>query len=496
MLQSTHSFSLNSGQRQWLVLPAQLQKSVTHTQVSWLFLRGLALIYFAAFASMLVQIDGLIGSHGILPIRETLTAVAEQRPDSPYLGFPTVFWFDASDLSLKLVCGLGLVAAVLLLLNIVSRIALVLCYLMYLSIVQAGQDFTTFQWDSFLLETGFIAIFLTWGSTLCVLMFRWLLARFMFMGGIVKVASGDPAWTNLSALSFHYQTQPLPSPLAYYAHFLPYRFNQLCTFGVLVIELAAPFLVFFPRRYRLFAAWSFIALQSGIILTGNYTFFNLLTLLLCLFLFEDRDLKNCLPYRVANKIPFRPVHAGLTANTLAALWLCLSLLTCSITFWKSYTQRQLIEPLNTLLVQVSIFSLVNQYGPFAVMTTTRPEIIIQGSNDGRHWIDYPFKYKPGDLKRGLSWNIPHQPRLDWQLWFAALRAPEKDYWFTMLIKRILEGSPQVPALFAANPFPEKPPVYVQALLYRYYYSTPQQRADTGQLWQRDYLGELMPPTRL
>jgi hypothetical protein len=467
--------------------------SSTHQLVSWIFLRGLAAIYFAAFASMSVQIEGLIGENGILPVQSKLTEIARLFPDSKYIEFPTLFWFDASDQALVSVCFAGMAAAVLLLANVFARMALLLCYLLYLSISVAGQDFTAFQWDAFLLEAGFLGIFLTWGSELIVFLYRWLIARFMFMGGVVKLASGDPSWANLSALSHHYQTQPLPSPLAFYAYYLPQWFNEFCVAAVLVIELVVPFFVFLPRHFRRFAAWSFIVLQGGIILTGSYNFFNLLTILLCLFLFNDEDVEKRLPARLIYAIRQKQSSPGAIANAAAKFWLGLVLLICATHIWTYHAKRAPVAPLNYLLQLTSAFSLVNDYGPFAIMTTERPEIIVEGSNDGKNWQAYQFKYKPVNLDRPLKWNIPHQPRLDWQMWFAAMEKPAADSWFVKFMGKLQEGSPQVLSLLADNPFPEKPPVYLRALLYRYSYSSREQRAATGQIWQREYLRVYWPP---
>lgn len=469
-------------------LLTRLHKQSSHVLLSWLFLRGLALIYFAAFASMAVQIEGLIGENGILPIKTELAAIAQYYPDSKYRVFPALFWFDASDQALLLVCFTGMLAALTLLFNVFVRTALVLCYGLYLSITVAGQDFTAFQWDVFLLEAGFLGLFLTGGSAITVFLYRWLIARFMFMGGVVKLASGDPSWANLTALSHHYQTEPLPSPLAYYAYYLPQWFNQFCVAGVFVIEIIVPFFVFLPRRFRLIAAWSFIMLQSGIILTGNYNFFNLLTILLCLFLFDDKDVEKKLPKGLVTAISKKQPTPGNAAHTLAFVWMCVVLFTCAAHVWIYNVKQPLISPLKTLVQLTSSYSLINNYGPFAIMTTERPEIIVQGSNDGRNWLTYHFKYKPVNLDQQLSWNIPHQPRLDWQMWFAAMQKPSANPWFVKFMLKLQQGSPQVLSLMGENPFREKPPKHVRALLYRYFYTSPKQRAATGKVWQRKYLG--------
>lgn len=474
------------------VVTKELRQPPRHQRIIWLFFRGLALLYLAAFASMLVQIEGLIGSQGLLPVQELLAAL-DQDISPPYFYFPTIFWLDASDSTLTLVCVLGGMAALLLLFNTLDRVALIICYLLYCSLAVAGQTFTAFQWDSLLLEMGFLAILLSWGSPLCIWMYRWLLARFMFMGGVVKIASHDPNWANFTALQYHYQTQPLPSPLAYYAHFLPDWWQHLCTFGVLLIELVMPFAALFSRTYRVPAAWSFIALQCAIMLTGNYTFFNLLTLLLCLLLFEDKDLQKALPGDAYQALPLEITRPSRQVNRCATAWFAWTLFSNAVALLTTELQRELFPPLRIAMQINSAWSLVNNYGPFAVMTTTRPEIIIQGSNDGTQWQEYQFNYKPGALEKPLSWNIPHQPRLDWQLWFAALQAPATDIWFQQLMLRLQQGSASVLGLIASNPFPEHPPIYLRALLFRYYYTPPAHFHQTGQIWQREYLGQIWPP---
>lgn len=460
------------------------------TAVAWLFLRGLGLIYLAAFGSMATQILGLIGTDGILPLDQALTGIAAEYPGQQYWRFPTLFWLSASDAMLQGVCYAGIIAALLLILNIFTRVALCACFLLYLSVTNAGQDFTSFQWDIFLLESGFLALFLTWHSKITIFLYRFLIARFMLMGGIVKISSGDPAWATLTALNYHYQTQPLPSPLAYYAYFLPEWWHQICVAAVLCIELLVPFCVFMPRPLRLFAAWSFIALQTGIILTGNYNFFNLLTLLLCLFLFEDRDILKRLPAQLRLQLHDRP--AGFIATLCAAGWGTVVMTVLATHLWMAQTLRLPTQPFLTLIQTAAAFSVVNNYGPFSVMTKERNEIIVEGSEDGEHWLEYRFKYKPDAPDKALRWNIPHQPRLDWQLWFAALEKPRHGSWFENFMRRLQQGAPEVLALLAYNPFPEQPPGHLHALLYRYNYAAPEQRAATGNIWQRIALGVYWP----
>lgn len=482
-----------AAERLLLLLWGRDRQPAEYQLVGWLFLRLLAILYFSAFASMAVQIEGLVGADGILPIAKKLAAIDQALGSEKYWVFPTIFWFDASDTALTAVCYVGMVAAVLVLLNRTTRIALVVCFVLYLSVVYAGQLFMSFQWDFFLLESGFLAVFLTSGSRIIVLLYRLLLFRFMFMGGVVKLASGDPAWANLIALGYHYETQPLPSPLAWYAHHLPDWFHRICVGGVFFIELIVPFLVFLPRNPRLFAAWCFILLQGGIILTGNYNFFNLLTILLCLLLFEDRDIRRVMPGRLIRRIRAHSPMPGRASTATAGILAAFTLLMCGTYIWMYHSQLRPSMPLDALVHAALAFSLVNNYGPFAVMTTQRNEIIVEGSNDGTTWHAYGFKYKPDQTKKGLSWNIPHQPRLDWQMWFAALKRPHRHFWLVRFLDKLKEGSPPVLALLATNPFPDRPPAHVRAQFYRYRYTTPAMRTESGDIWQRQYLGPYWLP---
>lgn len=465
-----------------------LKLSVDYRFISWIFLRLLALIYIFAFASMAVQIEGLIGTHGILPIEVKLQELSNVIPNQKYWFFPSVFWFTASDSALLWVCYLGVISATSLFIDRASAVSLFVCYILYLSIAFAGQDFTAFQWDGLLLEVGFLAIFLTWGSGWIVFLYQFLLARFMFMSGVVKLASGDPNWSGLTALNYYYQTQPLPSSFAWYAHHLPQWFHKLSVLGVFFIELIVPVLMFIPGKFRSLVALCFVILQLFIILTGNYGFFNFLVIILCLFLFNDHDVTPFLSKNMVKHIYLRSRLPGLKAHISAVVFTAVVLMVCGADVWQASTRKQVMQPLAMLQQTVKHLSIINNYGPFAVMTTIRREIIIEGSNDGNIWFPYHFKYKPGNVEKALTWVIPHQPRLDWLMWFQALDKRPTDGWFFSFIKRIKEGSPQVTALLAGNPFPTTPPNYVRALIYQYRFTTPQERRINGQIWQSNTPG--------
>ncbi|HTC32186.1 MAG TPA: lipase maturation factor family protein [Bryobacteraceae bacterium] len=450
-------------------------------KVEWLFLRLLGAIYLAAFASLAVQITGLAGTRGILPLSGYLAGLSKALGARAYWEAPTIFWVAHGDRILEAACWVGAGISVLLISGLLAayleRIALVSLYVLYLSLCTAGQDFLSFQWDSLLLEAGFLAIFLGNSKTV-ILLFRWLLFRLMFLSGLVKLTSHDPVWRDRSAIAFHYFTQPLPTPLAWYMAQLPLAFQRWSTSVVLCIELAVPFLFFTPRRWRLVGAGLASFLQILIFLTGNYTFFNLLTLALCLFLLDDGALEK-LPFRV------RPART----NVIAVWAVAVVILVLTISELPPDSE-------NALVRTAAPFQIANTYGLFASMTVTRPEIIVQGSNDGVTWLDYIFPYKPAALDRPPRWVAPYQPRLDWQMWFAALGDYRSSPWFTNFMLRLLQGSPAVSGLLAKNPFPDAPPKYVRALLFDYRFTDFAERSATGDWWKREPRGLFFPAISL
>ena len=446
----------------------------SYSRVQWLFWKILGAIYCAAFLSLAVQIRGLVGSNGILPAGAYLSRISEALGFSRYWNFPTVFWLTgSSDLALISVCAAGALFSILLIAGFLQRMALIACYVLYLSLTTIGQDFLSFQWDILLLETGFLAIFLGL-SPLIVWLFRWLLFRLMLLSGAVKLLSGDAAWRSLSALNFHYYTQPLPTPLAWYMQQLPGWFQEASVVVMFAIELGMPFLIFAPRRVRFFAGFWIVFLQVMILLTGNYTYFNLLAIALCVPLLDDSALGRCEPQ--TNKLKHIPL-------VVAAVVVVISSGQLMAEFFG-------VMPAPARLVQrvFAPFYLTNTYGLFAVMTTVRHEIIVQGSNDGAQWRDYDFKYKPGPVDRAPRWVAPHQPRLDWQMWFAALGSYRNNPWFVNFIFRLLQGSHPVMALLGPDPFPGAPPRYIRALVYDYTFTDFETRRRTGAWWKREPRG--------
>jgi len=490
-----------------------------HFLVRWLFLRGLGLVYLVAFLSLWMQISGLMGHNGILPADQFMPAM-KQQCDAQGMGLeryhllPTLCWLDASNGFLSFQCAAGTILAVLLILGFAPAPGLFLLWLLYLSLVTVGRDFMSFQWDNLLLEAGFLAVFFApWQllprpsreappSRLMLWLLRLLLFKLMFSSGCVKLLSGDPAWHQLTALTFHYQTQPLPTWPGWYAHQLPVWFQKLSCAAMFGIELGAPFLIFAPRRLR-FAGGALVAgLQGLILLTGNYTFFNWLTLALCLLLPDDFALRCWVPDWLWHRFPSGlPPLAGTPQRrwpqpvlvAVAVIWLSGS--SCNLAGTLG-VGLDWLAPGDWVAEELAPFRSVNNYGLFAVMTTQRNEIVVEGSNDGVHWRPYEFKYKPGDVRRRPAFVAPFQPRLDWQMWFAALGSAGQNPWFENLCARLLQGSPEVLGLLAANPFPDHPPRYVRAEHYHYQFTDFAERRADGAWWQRTLAGEYLPAVSL
>ncbi|MBA3947593.1 MAG: lipase maturation factor family protein [Herpetosiphonaceae bacterium] len=476
----------------------------------WIFLRLLGGIYLANFASLSTQVMGLLGQKGILPAADYLENIPESLGAQRYWLVPTLTWFNRSDSFLRLLCGGGMVLAVLLILDILPIPVLIALWMIELSIISVGQDFLSFQWDILLLETGFLAIFAAPGhllphrggdaapSRIVMLLLWWLVFRLMFLSGVVKLASGDPNYWNLTALTYHYETQPLPTPLAWYVEQLPRDFHKLSVALMFVIELGLPWLIWLPRPLRVFAALGLIGLQVLILLTGNYAFFNLLAIVLCLTLLDDAMLCRVLPRELVrfiaeDNVAAAPTWRGAIHLPLAALLLLISGIQISARFRPA---SSIPRPLLSFAGQFDSFRLANTYGLFAVMTTMRQEIIVEGSDDGQTWHEYEFRWKPDDVHRAPPVVAPHQPRLDWQMWFAALGSAQNNPWFTRFLIRLLEGSPEVTGLLQTNPFPHQPPRYVRAQLYTYHFTHVGDSATAGAWWRREYQGLYFPSVSL
>jgi lipase maturation factor 1 len=497
-------------------LKSEAQPRPTYRQTRSIFLRGIGLSYVAAFGSMTAQVDGLIGSHGVLPVAQFLKQASFELGSRPktYWLLPTLLWFNTSDHALHALCWGGMLLGAMLFVGIMPGLCTVLLWLAYLSITVAGQVFLGYQWDGLLLETGLLAILIVpwrlrldratdqpWSFTIWLV--RWLVFRLMFMSGVAKLMSKDPTWRSFTALDFHYETQPLPAWTSWYIHQMPRWFHQGSIGFMFYAELLAPFLLLGTKGMRRVAFASMVLLQLLIAATGNYGFFNLLSIVLCITILDDQDwgplihavcrFRSRLASTLGAEIDPSPLPRPWSLARRVVVGTAGAVLI-------GVTAQRLLErlwpgtdapfPVPWLADRLEPLRSTNSYGLFAVMTTERREIIIEGSNDGASWRPYHFRWKPDEPDRSPRFMTPHMPRLDWQLWFAALYGNCRTHpWFINFEEGLLSGSPEVLALLRENPFPDQPPRFVRARLYRYKFT----RFGSPNWWDREDLGLYCPP---
>ena len=496
----------------------------------WIFLRCLGAIYFSAFYSLIRQVKGLVGSDGILPASQYLQLVAENMHGlQRYWYAPSLYWISSSTHFIVALCWLGLLASVLLVLNLWPRGMLVICFLCFLSFVSAAGDFSSYQSDGMLLEAGFLCLFFAPPgfrpglapahppSRASLFLLQWEWFRIYFESGVVKLASGDVQWRTFTAMDQYYQNGPLPTWIGWYLQHLPHRFHAFTVGATLVLELGLVWMIVLPRRFRVILFFIVTIWEISVISTANYAFLNYLVLCLGILLVDDQRIRSLwrklrrhpsdsvIPCEVtksrAVEGPLRShqpfLHSHLRAAKLAISAVFLT--------WIAYAttaelllllSRQLPLP-TTPIVLLEPFRVANQYGLFAVMTRARYEIEFQGSNDGGNtWISYPFRYKPQGLNQAPGIYAPYQPRFDWNLWFCSLESWRDSSIVSNTEVRLLANDPDVLQLFAGNPFPSSPPKQVRAVLWQYWFTSMDEKRRTGNWWRREFLGLYAPTLEL
>jgi len=510
----------------------------------WLLLRALGCIYFSAFFSLVFQIRGLIGPEGILPANQYLQAVAHSLGYGRGLWFaPTLLWLASGPHMLTALCWVGMGASLLLAVNAWPRGMLLICFVCFLSFVSAAQDFSGYQSDGMLLEAGFIALFFAppglrpgFGlasrvSRASLFLLQWEWFRIYFESGVAKIIGGDPEWRNFTAMDEYYQNGPLPTWIGWYMQHLPHWFHASTVFATLALELVLVWMLFLPRRWRVVCFFIVTPWQLGVILSANYTFLNYLVLTLGFLLLDDRFLLRFLPqqwktsvvagpkngaedkptapepggtdkvremsaepgqaaqsrvqsWKVAFRRPFRILKLGLIGTILS--WIFYT--TTVELFWMFSALPLPTAPVEAL----EPFRIANRYGLFGIMTRGRYEIEFQGSDDGKTWVAYPFRYKPQDLHEPPGIYAPYQPRFDWNLWFASLGS-WRDYPIVPNTEiRLLSNDSDVLNLFAKNPFPHEPPREVRAVIWQYWFTTMSEKRTQGLWWRRQFLGLYAP----
>ena len=457
------------------------------------FQRALGFIYFVAFLSAARQFHGLLGTHGLLPIRLFLSLIR-------FWDSPSLFFLNSSDpfVSVILWLGVGLSAAAVSGYSerfgiLFSAAVWTLLWIFYLSIVNVGQVFYGFGWETMTLEAGFLAIFLgpdkTEPPAIVIWFLRWVLFRLMFGAGLIKMR-GDACWRDLTCMFYHYETQPIPNPLSWHFHHLPHGFLKFQTFYTHFVELVVPWFYFVPGPWAWTAGILTIAFQGCLIFSGNLSWLNYLTITIAIACFDDAFLTKIIKIKLPTPGPPTKFRKGILA-VFGALILCLSISPAVNLFSPHQMMNASFEPLH----------LVNTYGAFGSVTQQRSEVILEGTGDWEitpqtQWKEYEFKAKPGGVNRRPPILAPYHQRLDWLMWFAAMSDWHYHPWILNLVNKLLQGDSEVLKLMAKNPFADHPPHYVRAILYSYRFTTPEEKRDTGDWWVRKPLGLYLPPISL
>ena len=455
--------------------------------------RGIGAIYAIAFLVALRQFTPLLGERGLLPVPQFVAYV-------PFRASPSLFHLRYSDRLLRACAWTGLVLGVLVVAGVPDSWPLPLEMLvwaalwgLYLSIVNVGQTFYSFGWETLLLEAGFLAIFLgpAWTVTPLPLIYliRWLVFRLEFGAGLIKMR-GDDCWRDLTCLYYHHETQPMPNPLSWYFHRLPKVLHRAEVLGNHVAQLIVPWLLFAPQPVATIAGLVIVATQSWLVLSGNFAWLNVITIVLAFASFDDAALGRLLPIAAAAPHESSLLHAVLVI-AVTLLVLALSYRPAKNLLSSGQVMNSSFDPLH----------LVNTYGAFGSVTKKRYEVIIEGTTDrdptnASEWREYEFKAKPGDVRRRPPQYAPYHLRLDWLMWFAAFSSPRYHDWFMPLLAKLLEGDRPTLALLRRDPFPDGPPQVIRARLWLYRFTTAAERRETGAWWHRTFVREYAPAVSL
>ncbi|MEU9174552.1 lipase maturation factor family protein [Streptomyces sp. NPDC048420] len=451
------------------------------------FQRALAGLYFVAFLAAALQFRALLGERGMLPVPRFVARV-------PFRRAPSLFQLHYSDRFFAGCAWTGCAVAVALAAGLDSRLPLwggmllwLVPWLLYLSIVNVGQTWYGFGWESLLLEVGFLAVFLgndeAAPPVLVLFLLRWILFRVEFGAGLIKMR-GDPCWRKLTCLDHHHETQPMPGPLSWFFHHLPRPLHRVEVAANHVTQLAVPFLLFTPQPIATAAASLMIVTQLWLVLSGNFAWLNWITIVLAVPALD-------LPHR-APDVPATPLWYEVVVLAVAALLLGLSYHPVRNMLSRRQIMNRSFDPLH----------LVNTYGAFGSVSRVRYEVVVEGTADevprrDSEWLEYEFKGKPGAPRHWPRQFAPYHLRLDWMMWFAALSPAYAESWFGTMVERLLENDPATLRLLRRSPFPaDAPPRYVRARLFRYRYTTWRELRETGACWERTYVREYLPPTRL
>lgn len=503
------------------------------------FLRCFGLIYLVAFYSLTQQLEALIGESGLMPAStfvERIRLPVDGSALAAFIEVPSLFMFYTSDPFLLGCCWFGVVLSTVVVLGYANGITMAILWFLYMSFVHVGQLFYGYGWEMMTLEGGFLAIFLchpwrggllpkNYATPVAVLwLYRWFLFRVMFGAGLIKIR-GDEAWRDLTALHYHFETQPIPNPLSWYFHHLPEVALQAGVAFNHFVELIVPLFLFWPRRHRHWAGLLTIVFQVSLILSGNLSFLNWLTIAIAIPCFDDRALRCMFPKLFRDRVEVlqaleagkarrpRRAAAGSSAggspgmarpaiifSAMGIRRIVIGALACVLLYLSWWPFRNMIFPARGQLMNASFdrLNLVNTYGAFGSVGKVRREIVLQGTrdetpDDRARWLEYEFKGKPNDVFERPPVISPYHYRLDWQIWFAAMSSYQREPWLVYFVYKLLEGDANAAGLLEDNPFGNEPPRYIRAVLYEYEFTEPEERRETGAWWKRRPLGLWMPP---
>jgi hypothetical protein len=470
----------------------------------FVMLRLLGFVYAVAFLAAANQIVPLLGSHGLLPL-DLFLERARTALGSSAAGFvrlPSLFWFAHSDTMLQLVAWTGFALSCVVVAGYANAIVMALLWALYMSFVHLGQDWYGYGWEIQLLETGFLAIFLCPlldgrpfskrpPPIVVIWLFRWLIFRIMIGAALIKLR-GDSCWRDLTALYYHFETQPIPGPLSRSFDFLPHWALQGGVLFNFLAELIAPWFAFYPRIGRRIAGVIMVLFQFTLIVSGNLSFLNWLTIVPALACFDDGFWARLLPRALANRATAALASAQPSVFVRRAAWVLAAL----VGLLSLQPVANMISPNQVMNTSFDPLDLVNTYGAFGTVGRERFNVVFEGTDAAlldanTVWKAYPYRALPVALDRRPPQIAPYQPRLDWQMWFAAMGTPEEYPWTLNLVWKLLHNDPGALSLFSGNPFPGHPPHYVRAMLYRYQFAPPGN--PQGNWWKREALGLWLPP---
>jgi len=475
----------------------------TYWLTRFMILRLLGIVYAIAFLVAINEIIPLIGADGLLPVEISLKVISNAlgSDTASFMRFPSIFWLWHSDAALLTVAWIGFILSLVVAAGYANAIALAVLWFLYMSFVHVGQDWYGYGWEIQLTETGFLAIFLCPLLDMrpfpkhappfpIIVLFRWLIFRLMLGAGLIKLR-GDETWRNATALYYHFETQPIPGPLSRWFHFLPHTILKIGVWFNWLAELVAPLFVFWPRLARHIAGIIMVLFQINLMLSGNLSFLNWLTIIPALACFDDGFWSKILPRTIVRKAATAEANATPSRSMVTTAWV----VTAIVAILSIQPVVNMLSPAQIMNTSFDPLDLVNTYGAFGTVGQERLNVIFEGTTDNdstenAHWKPYIYKGLPVLVDKRPPQIAPYQLRLDWQMWFAAMSSPEEYPWTVHLVWKLLHNDAGTLSLFANDPFPGKPPTYVRAVLYRYKFAQPGN--PQGLWWTRERIGLWLP----